>query len=266
VDVLSSDTDLCLDAGMTTASRQTYVSGNAVGHCAAALSEQIRNVLGDKWDADAADIAFDKDGPVLGRRRMSYAELQRWLSERGVDTKISYHYDPPVCYPLPKCADHEPGVDLERYRVHFAYSFGTQAAIVEVDEETGAVRVLKVIAAHEVGTAINPQSVQNQIEGCVVMGLGYGLMEEFQMNQGQIVTDTLKKLHLPYSNVVPEIEVHIVEDPQPGGPFGAKGLGELPVNPTAPAIINAIYDAVGVRLTELPATPEKLLKAIRERD
>ena len=227
VDVLSSDTDLCLDAGMTTASRQTYVSGNAVAHCAAALGEQIRKALGDQWEADAADITFDKDGPVLGRRRMSYAELQRWLAGRGADTRISYHYDPPVCYPLPKCADHEPGVDLERYRVHFAYSFGTQAAIVEVDEETGAVRVLKVIAAHEVGKAINPQNVQNQIEGCVVMGLGYGLMEEFQMSQGQIVTDTLKKLHLPYSNVVPEIEVHIVEDPQPGGPFGAKGLGEL---------------------------------------
>ena len=266
MDVVASDTDLCLDAGMTTASRQTYVSGNAVEHCAAVLSEQIRTAIGDAWDADAADIVFDKDGPVLGRRRMSYAELQRWLSERGVDTKISYRYEPPVCYPLPKCADHEPGVDLEQYRVHFAYSFGTQAAIVEVDEETGAVRVLKVIAAHEVGTAINPQSVQNQIEGCVVMGLGYGLMEKFQMTQGQVATDTLKKLHLPYSNVVPEIEVHIIEDPQPGGPFGAKGLGELPVNPTAPAIINAIYDAVGVRLTELPATPEKLLKAIKERD
>jgi CO/xanthine dehydrogenase Mo-binding subunit/aerobic-type carbon monoxide dehydrogenase small subunit (CoxS/CutS family) len=265
VDVLSSDTDLCLDAGMTTASRQTYVSGNAVFHCATVLSGQIRAAIGEAWEADGADIAFDKDGPVLGSRRMSYPEVHGWLSERGMDTRISYHYDPPVCYPLPKCADHEPGVDLEQYRVHFAYSFGTQAAIVEVDEETGTVRVLKVIAAHEVGKAINPQSVQNQIEGCVVMGLGYGLMEKFQMSQGQVVTDSLKKLHLPYSNVVPEIEVHIVEDPQPGGPFGAKGLGELPVNPTAPAIINAIYDAVGVRLTELPVTPEKLLKAIKDR-
>ncbi len=266
VDVLSSDTDLCLDAGMTTASRQTYVSGNAVSYCATALSEQIRQALSDEWSADIADIAFNKDGPVLGRRHMSYAKLHYWLSSKGLNTKVSYHYDPPVCYPLPKCADHEPGVDLERYRVHFAYSFGTQAAIVEVDEETGAVRVLKVIAAHEVGKAINPQNVQNQIEGCVVMGLGYGLMEKFQMSQGQVVTDTLKKLNLPYSNVVPDIEVYIIEDIQPGGPFGAKGLGELPVNPTAPAIINAIYDAVGVRLTELPATPEKVLKAIKARD
>ena len=265
VDVLSSDTDLCLDAGMTTASRQTYVSGNAVAHCAAALGEQIRKFLAGQWGADAAEITFDQDGPVMRGLRIGYAELHRWLVDLGADTRISYHYDPPVCYPLPKCADHGPGVDLEHYRVHFAYSFGTQAAIVEVDEETGAVRVLKVIAAHEVGNAINPQNVQNQIEGCVVMGLGYGLLERFEMHQGQVVTDTLQKLHLPYSNVVPEIEVHIIEDPQPGGPFGAKGLGELPVNPTAPAIINAIYDAVGVRLTELPATPEKVLRAIRER-
>jgi CO/xanthine dehydrogenase Mo-binding subunit/aerobic-type carbon monoxide dehydrogenase small subunit (CoxS/CutS family) len=266
VDILSSDTGLCPDAGMTTASRQTYVSGNAVGHCASALSERIRKALGGAWQADAGHIAFDRDGAALGERRMNYAELHRWLPGQGVEARISYRFDPPVCYPLPKCADHEPGVDLERYRVHFAYSFGTQAAIVEVDEQTGAVRVLKVIAAHEVGTAINPQGVQNQIEGCVVMGLGYGLMEEFRMSRGQVVTDTLKKLNLPSSSDVPEIEVHIVEDPQPGGPFGAKGLGELPVNPVAPAIINAIYDAVGVRMTELPVTPERLLKAIRERD
>jgi CO/xanthine dehydrogenase Mo-binding subunit len=97
------------------------------------------------------------------------------------------------------------------------------------------------------------------------MGLGYGLMEEFRLSEGQAITDTLKKLNLPRSTVVPEIEVYIVEDPHPGGPFGAKGLGELPVNPTAPAILNAIYNAVGVRLKELPATPDKVLAAIREK-
>lgn len=266
VSVLSSDTDLCLDAGMTTASRQTYVSGNAVYYAATQLSERLKQALAAKWGVKPEAVAFDKGGALSGERSMSYAELYRLLLDQGLEPKVSHHFDPPVCYPLPKCADHEPGVDLEKYRVHFAYCFGTQAAVVEVDVETGEVKVLKVIAAHEVGKAIHPQNVRGQIEGCVVMGLGYGLMEEFKMREGQVITDTLKKLNLPCSSVVPDIEVLIIEDPQPGGPFGAKGLGELPVNPTAPAILNAIYDAVGVRLTGLPATPDKVLRAIKEKE
>lgn len=269
ISVLSSDTDLCLDAGITTASRQTYVSGNAVYYSAKQLSKRLKEALADNWEiaaGNADNIVFNNRGAEYEDHRMGYAEIYHLLMDKGIEPKASYYFEPPVCYPLKECADHEPDVNLEQYRLHFAYCFGTQAAVVEVDVETGEVRVLNIIAAHEVGKAIHPQSVKTQIEGCVVMGLGYGLMEEFKVCEGQVITDTLKKLNLPYSNVIPEIEVHIIESPLPGGPFGAKGLGELPINPTAPAILNAIYDAVGVRLTVIPATPEKVLEALREKE
>jgi CO/xanthine dehydrogenase Mo-binding subunit len=123
--------------------------------------------------------------------------------------------------------------------------------------------VLKVIAAHDCGRAINPRMFKGQIEGGVGMGLGYALSEEFVLKDGKIVTDTLGKLKLPKITDAPEIEVIAIEEEDPGGPFGAKGVGELPVNPVAPAVVNAIFDAIGVRITSLPATPEKVLAAFR---
>lgn len=265
VSVISGDTDLCPDAGTTTASRQTFESGNAVRYASVGLSEHLKKAAAGFWNKTPGEVIFDVEGAVAGDRKLSYAELYRLLIDQGMETRISYYYDPPAVYPLRENADHQPGEDPEHYRIHYAYGFGTHAAVVEVDSETGEVRVLKVLAAYEVGKAIHPQNVRTQIEGSVVMGLGYGLMEEFRLSEGQAITDTLKKLNLPRSTVAPEIEVYIVEDPHPGGPFGAKGLGELPVNPTAPAILNAIYNAVGVRLKELPATPDKVLAAIREK-
>jgi len=264
--VISGDTDRCPDGGTTTASRQTFESGNAVYHAAAELGARLKKAAAELWNQAPEEIAFDDKGAVSGEKRLGYAELHRLLIDQGLEARVSYHYDPPVCYPMPENADHQPDANPEHYRIHYTYSFGTHAAVVEVDTETGEVRVLKVLAAHDVGKAIHPQNVRTQIEGSVVMGLGYGLMEEFKMSEGRVVTDTLKKLNLPDSTVVPEIEVYIIEDPQPGGPFGAKGFGELPMNPTAPAILNAIYDAVGVRLKELPAIPEKVLAAIRNKE
>jgi CO/xanthine dehydrogenase Mo-binding subunit len=138
------------------------------------------------------------------------------------------------------------------------YGFAAQMAEVEVDLELGTVRVLKVHAAHDVGRAINPTQVEGQIHGGIVQGLGMALMEEYVAGK----TDNLHDYLIPTIGDVPQIVVHIVEDPEPLGPFGAKGVGEPALIPTAPAILNAIHHATGVRITHLPATPDRVRKAI----
>lgn len=150
--------------------------------------------------------------------------------------------------------------------MHFAYDFGAQAAIVGVNQETGAVKVHKIIAAHDCGAPLIYQNVIGQIEGAVVQGLGYALSEEFKIQDGIAKSTRLRDLGLLRFHQIPEIIPIIVEDPHPKGPFGAKGVGELALTPTAPAIINAIHDALGVWIRTLPATKERILDALKEQD
>jgi carbon-monoxide dehydrogenase large subunit len=144
------------------------------------------------------------------------------------------------------------------------WKFATHAAEVEVDVETGIFKVLKVVAAHDVGKAINPMGCEQQIEGAVIMGLSNTLYEEFKMENGRILNDTLADYKLATMQELPEIVTILVESVQKEGPFGAKGIGEPAAAPTAPAIANAIYDAIGVRIKELPITPDKILLALGE--
>jgi CO/xanthine dehydrogenase Mo-binding subunit len=143
------------------------------------------------------------------------------------------------------------------------YVYATQIAEVEVDTETGQVTVLRLAAAHDCGKAINPMLLEGQLEGGVAMGLGYGMLEEMVSENGQVQNPQFTDYILPTAPDMPEIELAIVEDPAPKGPFGAKGVSEAALLPTAPAIINAIYDAVGVRIRDLPATPVKVLAALK---
>jgi CO/xanthine dehydrogenase Mo-binding subunit len=137
---------------------------------------------------------------------------------------------------------------------------------VEVDTETGEVKVLKIAAAHDVGRALNPMAVEGQIEGGVSMGLGYGLNEEVVLEEGKMLNPNFADYALPTALDMPPIDPIIVETIDPEGPFGAKGMAEPANNPTAPAIANAVYDAVGVRITDLPITAEKVLKALKEKE
>ena len=146
------------------------------------------------------------------------------------------------------------------------YSFATQLAEVEVDTETGKVEVLRVIAATDVGKAINPLSVEGQIEGGVVMGVGYALTEEVKQEKGYVKTENLGEYMIPTSLDIPDIETHIVEVPISSGPYGAKGVGEPALIPTTPAILNAIANALDVRVTDLPANLENLHRLIREKE
>jgi CO/xanthine dehydrogenase Mo-binding subunit/aerobic-type carbon monoxide dehydrogenase small subunit (CoxS/CutS family) len=248
IDVVSCDTAVSPDGGMTTGSRQTFVTGNAVKGAAEALKDELAGFWPEGTpDADAL------------------AGTYRAAKSAGASVLFEYTYRPPKTYPHRTNADPEPGREPEEYDIHYAYCYAACAAAVEVNEETGEIRVLRLAAAQDVGKAVNPLNIRGQIEGAVVMGLGYALSEEFVQDDARIVTDDLRKLGVPRITDVPPIEVHIVEEPQPNGPFGAKGIGEVGVNPVAPAISNAVFDAVGVRLQSLPMKKEKVLAALRER-
>jgi len=141
--------------------------------------------------------------------------------------------------------------------MHFAFGFGAQAAQVAVDPESGKVQVLRVIAAADGGRALNPLAFRGQIEGGIVMGIGTALTEEYVLEDAIPGTRRWKDYHAPLIGDTPEMEVHLVEHPTADGPFGAKGIGELPSIPTAPAICNAIYRATAVRVYELPVKMER---------
>jgi CO/xanthine dehydrogenase Mo-binding subunit len=142
----------------------------------------------------------------------------------------------------------------------------TQAAEVEVDTGTGEVRVLRIVASHDVGTAINPQNVIGQVQGGCIMGLGYALMEKVAVSEGAIKNPKFSEYIIPTTLDIPEMQVTIVESVESTGPFGAKGVGEPALIPTAAAIANAIYDAIGIRFTSLPITPEQIVTAITEKE
>ena len=145
------------------------------------------------------------------------------------------------------------------------YAYGTHGVEVEVDRETGQVKILKYIAAHDVGRAINPMLIEGQVYGGAAMGIGYALTEQLVLKNGKVINPDFRDYKILTAADVPNIEAVVIETDDPFGPFGAKGIGEPGLVPTAPAIANAIYDAVGVRIKELPITPEKVLAALKEK-
>ncbi|HEY64741.1 MAG TPA: molybdopterin-dependent oxidoreductase [Caldilineae bacterium] len=255
VRVLLSDTDRTPDGGPTTASRQTYVTGNAVRHAARLLRERLARVAAERLDVAPDRLRF-ADGAVYvdeaNEPLASLAEVTRWAQEEGHETRIRYEYEAPRTQPLGTGGD-----------MHFAYSYACQAALVEVNTETGEVRVLKVISAHDVGRAINPVGLLGQIEGGIVMGLGSALTEQYIVENGVPWTRRLGQYKMPSIVHMPEMISFIVEQETADGPYGAKGVGELASIPTAAAITNAIYDAIGVRVCELPVDQDALLRALR---
>ena len=160
-----------------------------------------------------------------------------------------WHKAPPISW------DEEKG----QGDAYFAYHFGAQVAEVEVDDKTGQVQVTRVVAAHDVGRALNPEAVKGQICGGVTMGVGYAILEEVQIHEGLTSTRNFDEYSIPTSLDAPEITAIIVEDPTAHGPYGAKGTGEPPILPTAPAITNAIFSACGRRTRDLPASLERVL-------
>ena len=253
VRVLVMDTDLTPDGGPTTASRQTYVTGNASRYAAKTLRDAITATLAEKYDVRPEEIRFENGVVHVNEYSITYAEVAKEMKAIGQHPRALYEYEAPQTQPLGTGGD-----------MHFAFSFGVQAAEVEVNKLTGEVRVLKVIAANDVGMAVNPLGLQGQVEGGVMMGLGNCLTEEFIMDNGYVVTDHLARYRVPGIMLTPEITSIIVEHPTAEGPYGAKGVGEICSIPTTPAITNAIYNAVGVRVDRLPVDQELIAKALWE--
>jgi len=255
VSVLVMDTDLSPNGGPTTASRQTFVTGNASRYAARTLREEITAALAEKFDVRPEQIRFE-DGIVhVNGHSLTYAEIYKEMTTLGQKPLVRYMYEAPRTQPLGTGGD-----------MHFAFSFGVQAAEVEVNKLTGEVRVLRVISANDVGMAVNPLGLQGLVEGGVMMGLGNCLTEEVIVENGQVITDQLARYRVPGIMLTPEITSIIVEHPVEAGPYGAKGVGEISSIPTTPAITNAIYNAVGVRIDKLPVDQELIAREIWERE
>ena len=242
-DLIGPDTFLTPDAGKTSASRQTFVTGRAAQAAGAALRAEVLRRLNM---SDGAALSL-QGGVVTGREAVRTARLKAppgglWAEET---------YDPPT-RPLDANGQGAP---------YALYGFGAQMVELEVDPDLGTVRLVKITAAHDVGRAVNPTLCEGQIEGGIAQGIGMALMEEYLPGR----TENLHDYLIPTTGDVPPIESILIEVPDPEGPFGARGLGEHVLIPTAPAILNAIRHATGALVTRLPALPHRVLAAMKGR-
>ena len=246
-DLISGDTSITPDCGKTSASRQTFVTGKAAQMAGKELRRAILR-LGNSHE----DAAIDFGEGVLtireGEKRLDFFLQGLPLDKYGYVLTAEQTFDPPTSA-LDENGQGSP---------YAVYGFGAHMAEIAIDVELGTVRVLKVVAAHDVGRAINPTLIEGQIEGGVAQGLGMALMEEFFPGKGENLHDYL----IPTVGDIPPVESILIEDPSWIGPFGAKGIGEQAVIPTAPAILNAIHHATGVRIRRIPATPDRIREAI----
>jgi CO/xanthine dehydrogenase Mo-binding subunit len=231
----------------THASRATFVAGNSALLAARKAKEIILNAAAEVLNTSISSIVVE-NGMVYDRetpsKRIEFDKLVRRIHfrEGGTNIVVSAFYDPPTV------------MQDESWRgnISAAYVFGAQAALVEVDQETGEVKVLKVVSVHDSGRIINPMAAEGQVHGGVHMGIGYALYEELVLEQGRVVNASFADYHVPTAQETPVVKAVFVENPDPAGPFGAKGIGETACIPTAAAIANAVYDATGRRVKKLP--------------
>ena len=259
VTIGDNDTARSPEAAHAGATRQTYMIGNSVALACRQARAMLAGVIAEHWGVDA-ELIRTAAGEIFvegTNHRMPMREAVDICKKRGVVPvgAASFGTDTTGLDPVDGSG-----------RPWQAYVFGAQVAEVEVDTITGEVQVLGIWAAHDVGRAVNPQGVEGQIEGGIVQALGQALMEDYKLQDGRTSTSGFAKYILPTALDVPRVNSIIIEDPDPIGLLGVKGVGEPAMVPTTPAIMNAIYDAVGVRITDLPATPEKVLMAIRDKE
>jgi CO/xanthine dehydrogenase Mo-binding subunit len=246
----SADTHRSPDAGKTSASRQTFVSGNATYRAGRDLR---RRLLAELSASDDAHLELEHGRALVNDQgTVRVLELGDMPIDRdGYVLSATATYDPPTT-PLDDDGQGEP---------YAVFGFGAQLVELEVDTATGRVRLVRIVAAHDVGRAVNPTLIEGQIEGGIAQGIGFALMEEYVPGRNDNLHDYL----IPTIGDVPEIVSILVESSDPHGPYGAKGIGEHTLIATAPAILNAIRDATGAAIRQVPATPDRVLAAIRAR-
>jgi CO/xanthine dehydrogenase Mo-binding subunit len=259
--IYNSDSAVTPLAGTTTATRALYMTGNAAKLAAEKVRGRLVERAARQFGVTAAevDLAYNKafviDDP---ERSMPFVDLVRICASEGIHRSELALFRAPFGDPLdPVTGQGQPHPD---------YTFGAQAVEVAVDIETGEVSVLKSIAAHDVGQCVNRAAVEGQIEGGTQNGQGYALSEEMLYREGRLMTPSFSEYLMPTAMDMPKVESIILESRSGLGPFGAKGIGEPALTPVAPAIANAVAEAIGVRCFELPLTPERIVRTLREKE
>jgi 4-hydroxybenzoyl-CoA reductase alpha subunit len=244
------------------ASRVTFISGNASLLGARDAKNQILDIVAKEFnlvredlDIKAEKVINKKDGKVI----MTF--------DKALELCYSFNYGKQIIgrgsyNPKTTPIDFRTGEG----NVSGSYGFEAQVAEVEVNKETGQIKVLELWDAHDIGRAINPQSVESQIEGSLAMGLGYTFYEDMKFKNGRVLNANYAGYRVPRSIGLPKMNTILVETDEPEGPFGAKGMGEAALLPTSAAIANAVEDAIGVRIKDLPLTPDKIIKALKEKE
>ncbi|MDN5344063.1 MAG: hypothetical protein PWQ18_174 [Clostridia bacterium] len=259
IKIYIADTALTPLAGTTTATRQLYMSGNATLKAARELKERLLTKAAAMLGVRVAYLKIANEGiesTVDPQQRISLKEVINACATEGIELFCEAQFNAPFT--------EVPASEVISGRTFADFTFGAHAVEVAVDVETGAVEVRKLVACYDVGKAINVLNVEGQLEGGAIYCLGYALMEELAVEQGRIKTPSFSEYLIPTSADVPDVETILIESGAGLGPYGAKGVGEPACNSIAPAILNAIRDAVGVRVTSLPATPEKIALALRK--
>ena len=259
--IYNSDSATTPLAGTTTATRALYMTGNAVKLAAEAVSARLRKRAAAEFGVEAADVemgfnkVFDVNRPDASRPLI---DLVRLCASEGIHRSELAIFRAPFSDTL----DPETG----QGQAHPDYAYGAHAVEVSVDVETGEIEVLKSVAAHDVGQCINPAAVEGQIQGGAQNGQGFALSEEMLYEEGRLVTPSFSEYLMPTAMDMPRVECIVLESRSGVGPFGAKGIGEPAMTAVAPAIANAVADAIGVRVFEMPITPERVVKALRRQE
>ena len=257
--VINNDTALTpWDVGVH-ASRTTFIADNSAMRAAREAKLKLLNAAAMRLKRRPDELELSQGKVVdraTGEPLESVGKIVRELHFGAKNELVmtTNYYEPPSV----------PPDDQQKGNISACYAFGTHVAEVEVDLETGVIRVIRMTAVHDVGRVINRLGIEGQVEGGVVQGMGYCLTEELKVEDGRILNPSFTDYKLCMTTDLPKLDVAFVETHDPAGPYGAKGIGESPLIPVAPAIANAVFDATGVRMTELPLTPERVLANLRE--
>jgi len=257
--VINNDTELTpWDVGVH-ASRTTFIAGNSALRAAREARRKILDAAAGRLKRKPEELDL-RAGKVVesasGEPLESIGKIVRGIHFGAKNELVmtTDFYEPPSTAP-----DQEHKGDISA-----CYAFGTHLAEVEVDLDTGVIKVLKIYAVHDVGRVINRLGIEGQVEGGIAQGMGYCLMEDLKVGGGQILNPSFTDYKIMTACDLPELDISFVETNDPAGPYGAKGIGESPLIPVAPAIANAVYNATGVRVNELPMTPERVLMKLKE--
>jgi len=256
--VLPTDTRNVPDSGPSVASRNVVMTGNAIRNAASKILPILKSAATEMLNCTSNTIEIENDlvKNTKTKEIVSFNDLIDYLYLYNPNSLVSQQ----GWWHTPKL---EYNADIGQGEAYFTYSYATQIAKVRVDKFTGLVKVEKVWAAHDVGKAINPAGVEAQVEGGVSQGIGYALTENFKIHNGKALTNNLSTYLLPTTLDISEVETIIVESPEPLGPWGAKGIGEPAIIPTAAAIANAVSNAIGKQVNEIPISPENILELLK---